>query len=383
MWSVGDTLGRLFFVAGFLPAFVFVSAVGFVLTPHGAAQWVQDDLTALLATTTIYLLASTLLGLLLLILNKPIIKLFENGFLISRWLMRNNMHRHEKIYTALLARRVGYHKAVEAGVQTEDAIAKLEAVHEKIEQTTHGAVEIPIEVRNIKPTALGNAFAVMEEYPYERYGMDAMVFWPRVVNVLSEPQRAQIADLKTTVDFLLNLSLLAILFGVVAILLGAWTLTAARLGIGLVAIAVGYVLYRMAVGTTLEMAEAVMSSFDLCRHTLLQQFGLPKPTSLLAEQRVWMLLASFVRRGEDFYFPIDVDMEDDHALLRQRLGHHTHNLHLLKQQASVFAAGETPLHLLNQIDSEQKCIEDISAALSAKRAQTENMMEAIAQSTND
>ena len=165
--------------------------------------------------------------------------------------------------------------------------------------------------------------------------------------------------MKTTVEFLLNLSLLSFLFGLAAVAAVAWKLSIVESAIGLVAIAGGYVLYRMAVGASVEMGEAVMSSFDLCRRTLLKEFGLPEPTSLLAERKAWRLLASFIRRGEDFYFPINIDIEDDRALAQQELNRHVHNLHLLKQQASLFAAGETPLHLLNQLEYEEKQIEEI------------------------
>jgi len=49
--------------------------------------------------------------------------------------------------------------------------------------------------------------------------------------------------------------------------------------------------------------------------------------------------------------------------LQQELTAHQRNLNKLKEQAALYAAGETPLHLLNQIEAEEETILDLQQKL--------------------
>lgn len=55
--------------------------------------------------------------------------------------------------------------------------------------------------------------------------------------------------------------------------------------------------------------------------------------------------------------------KDERAALRRELAQHKRNLYKLREQAAIYAAGETPLHLLNQIEAEEKEIRRIEANL--------------------
>jgi hypothetical protein len=364
MRDVAGSLGKFFFIAGFVPALAFCVAVDLVILPPllGGQHLVNLELFGI--PGLLYVLGGILLGFLLLALNTPIIKLYENGFYVSGWLKKRNRDRCLERYTALMARREAYQQAAEQDRELEAAIAKLEAVHKKLE-SLETAQRLPHYPEVVMPTDLGNAYAVMEEYPYERYGMDAMVYWPRLSGVLSDEYRAQIADLKTTADFSLNFSLLSGLFGLGSLAVGSWVPGVWELVCGVLALVAAYGLYRSAVGSTRELGEAVMSSFDLFRGTLLESYGWPKPDSLSAERRLWLLLASFIRRGEEFYFPLEPTAGDHPAFLRQELVLHMDNLATLRQQAAIFAAGEKPLYLLNQIKAEEQAIGDIKAKLTS------------------
>jgi outer membrane protein assembly factor BamB len=68
---------------------------------------------------------------------------------------------------------------------------------------------------------------------------------------------------------------------------------------------------------------------------------------------------------------VDVDGEDkgglaaaaEWVLLKKELAQHKRNLYTLREQAAIFAAGETPLHLLNQINAEEEEIRRIEVEL--------------------
>ena len=50
--------------------------------------------------------------------------------------------------------------------------------------------------------------------------------------------------------------------------------------------------------------------------------------------------------------------------LKRELTQHQRNLNRLREQAAIFAAGETPLHLLNQIEAEKMAIQAVKERLS-------------------
>jgi formylglycine-generating enzyme required for sulfatase activity len=56
-------------------------------------------------------------------------------------------------------------------------------------------------------------------------------------------------------------------------------------------------------------------------------------------------------------------MDDERTGLEEELAHHKHNLLSLRQQKVNYAAGEEPLHLLNQIKAEEQVIQSIEQRL--------------------
>ena len=58
-----------------------------------------------------------------------------------------------------------------------------------------------------------------------------------------------------------------------------------------------------------------------------------------------------------------LSLADERAFLKQELAQHKRNLYTLREKAAVYVAGETPLYLLNQIESEEEEIRRIEAEL--------------------
>jgi hypothetical protein len=56
-------------------------------------------------------------------------------------------------------------------------------------------------------------------------------------------------------------------------------------------------------------------------------------------------------------------MDDERTGLEEEPAHHKHNLPLLRQQKVDYAAGEEPLHLLNQIEAEEQAMQSIEQRL--------------------
>lgn len=152
------------------------------------------------------------------------------------------------------------------------------------------------------PTRFGNVLKGAEEYPADvgRYGLDAVFFWPRLYPVLSEPVRSALAEARASMDLMLATSFLAWLYATVSafyLALGGGTGEAGLVAV-IVPVAFGWLAYLGAVRAAVVFAEQVRSAFDLHRLDLLDQLGYERPTSLEAEQRIWVNLSQrLYRRG--------------------------------------------------------------------------------------
>jgi hypothetical protein len=333
--KVLEKLGQAFLVAGYLPAALLVLAHQLFLFPHWLGKTVvllQTPVpeegadaawrwTYLIDQSITTLLLPLLLGVLLMALNAVIIKLYEGvhswqqGFLLRPW-QRHNRRQAQQIYGNLVALKDAYTRTLadlaslpqgESPLPLEQKRTSIEA---EIERACDAIAErysvqrLPRRPSMVKPTALGNAFAVIEEYPYERYGMDGVLFWPRLRPLLDESYAAALLNTKMVLDLLLNLSLLALVFGLEAVVIGVWSeLDRVLIGAGIGAWILSYACYRGAVSTVYSLGDTITLCFDLHRRKLWEQFGFPPPRSLEEEQTTWLRLGQFLRRGEGFYYP--------------------------------------------------------------------------------
>ncbi len=350
-----NPLNQTFFAWYFLPALGFVlthlmlvmpalgwgihSSAGAIALPQPAPP--PDSLEALLVWGLTLLTQNAIpfiliplgLGLLLGSLSTFIVKMFEGLLPFERawlapWLARNR-ERHARIYGELEQKRRAYFLLTVRGLQaipadggeqfvetpeparSEQAAQlahEIQALHERNEEAGMEG-ELPVSLHRVTPTALGNALAVAEEYPFERYGVDAVLFWPRLRMAL-EPEKLDALDVAFGVmTGLLNVALLAGVLAVEAVALGTYQLvTQPPLKLEWVCMAlasalIGWLAYRAAVSTARAVGNLLKTFFDYYRARVLEQFHLTPPAALDAERVLWLKLAAFLRRGEPFYFP--------------------------------------------------------------------------------
>jgi hypothetical protein len=264
------------------------------------------------------------IGGLLFACNGPLIRWYEGIYPIQRrwllaWAQRHNERLHDRLYGRLITLRGmraealtalraadGFEPSLELRRRADATLVAIEEVHAGLE-TRQPVRALPLRREFVRPTALGNAYAVMEEYPFERYGMDSLVFWPRLLAALPKEFREGIGDQKTTCDFMLNCSVLLTLFALEAAVATVAPTTGGPRLVFLAALVIGaliaYGLYRATVAETVVLGTLIASGFDLYRHELLRQFGIVPPARLADERDLWLRLSAFVRRGDDFYFP--------------------------------------------------------------------------------
>jgi hypothetical protein len=212
---------------------------------------------------------------------------------------------------------VGAPKAADLRVQLRDIRREIQALHEAAEKKS-GGDGLPNDPDRVAATDLGNALAAAEEYAFDRYGMDSVLFWPRLRAELDDQTLLPLDTSKGRVDGLLNVSALAYIAAVYSLaavyfipaaLRGpqdAWRVWALT-GAAVAALLVGYGAYRGAVGAASNMGAMMRSYFDHYRDKVLEKFGLKRPDRLEDEKIIWYKLGAFIRRGESFYFPEEAE----------------------------------------------------------------------------
>lgn len=326
--GVVSSIGRAFLFASYLPAALFFALNEFVLLPavgvDPASQFgsLLPEGALSVADLIMALVAPFFLAILLVSMNTSIIKFFEGLFpwqrrFLLRPLQRANERWSERNYGELGKLRREYRELLsgppgvlsdEGGMpaakaeRLDELANRIQRMHERVEgenpEQTH-----PFRPRYNRPTALGNAFAVFEEYPLDRYGMDAVLYWPRLRQVVDDQLLGALDHQKMLLDFQLNLSLLGLILGLVGVVLGIlqqtwiWGLLAA------VALMLARLSYSAAVRVVRSMGTLVNTCFDLYRTKLLEALGLSRPDTFYEEFVMWLRLGAFMRRGEIFYRP--------------------------------------------------------------------------------
>jgi hypothetical protein len=349
-----NPLNASFFYWYFLPAVGFVLLQLFVIGPVlgyqapkvfnvnvGPSKTAVDLILQMLSASFFALLLLPLIiAVIVSSVSGTILRLYQGKLPIARalfrpWLKRNQK-RSSELYGPLPSLRRQYFFLVskgvrlittEAGEQAEpvadperaqliDQLKQdIQALHERLEATTTTR-ELPVDLERVGPTDLANTLSLAEEYPFERYGMDPAVFWPRLSAEIEPEKLESMTASFGAMNGLLNLSLLSCLFateslivaigkgtgwirpGAASLLQVRWLFVAAAVGI-FVALAA----YRAALGTARSVGNAMRTAFDYYRGNVLRRFNLKLPDSIEEERVLWLKLAAFIRRGESFYYP--------------------------------------------------------------------------------
>lgn len=152
---------------------------------------------------------------------------------------------------------------------------------------------------DVMPTKLGNILKNSELYPYERYKIDAVLFWPRLPAVLGESYTQSLEASKSSMDFMLIVSFLSSLFaiisGIALFWMGSswWLFFICFLGGFALAIAA----YLSALRAAVSYGQLIKGAFDMYKGDLLSKMGYAKPTSLEEERVLWESIGKLLYRG--------------------------------------------------------------------------------------
>src|ERR1700749_372997 len=270
-----------FAVGFFLPAIVLggglyaeLNAFSFDI-PSGTGDFYPD--------VTLAAICLWLLAIMLVALNRPLVRLFEgygdyNPFLMllecRKEEFRNRVAPLFKLYDEIWAAR----KAGTAEPEQPEGFSK------KLENAVG---RFPDQEGYVLPTRFGNIMRAFEVYSRVVYGLDSIPAWPRLVMVLPENVRSQIQDSRATLDFSVNLCAVSGLLTLLYVSFAIWFGETPCLAIFPAAVTVCAFAWFLMRQSALQSGSQIKSAIDMHRGLLATQFGLHLPINIAEESKMW------------------------------------------------------------------------------------------------
>jgi hypothetical protein len=152
--------------------------------------------------------------------------------------------------------------------------------------------EIPSDDVDVMPTRLGNLLRVAERRPLRKYGLDAVICWPRLWMLLPDGVKKDLQEARADLNNSARLWLWSLLFCGWMIL--GWSVWASwTIVLGTVSFCYAY---GWAINAARTYGELIEASFDLYRHLLYQSIRWNLPPDPDVEIRVGKDLTSYLRR---------------------------------------------------------------------------------------
>jgi hypothetical protein len=173
-----------------------------------------------------------------------------------------------------------------------DPTAKDLAVYTRLERRRRRRPSSP---GYFMPTPVGNIMRAAERRPFDKYGLDAVVLWPRVWPLLPDNLRSDLLAARASLDR----AAIAAVWGVLFCAFAPLTLWTIPIGLAAAATAVVIVIPDRAqvFGDLMEVA------YDQNRTTLYSQLRWPLPANPKEERAEGRRLTSYLWRGSDDMSP--------------------------------------------------------------------------------
>lgn len=192
--------GYPFFLRVIFPGSLASAVLYLILWP-----WVGETINMAdkVAFGLFFSVSTIALGLIVSFADHPIYSLYEARVGWPRWLRRWLVRRRQ---LEVERRRIAANEATD-----EQERAEMWSWLRRFPLTEEG------EPRALSPTAIGNILYGYEDYPWQRYAMDAVFYWPRIWLMVDDKTRKEIDSLWAPADSLTYLSFIA-LFGSVVLI---------------------------------------------------------------------------------------------------------------------------------------------------------------------
>jgi hypothetical protein len=154
----------------------------------------------------------------------------------------------------------------------------------------------------ILPTMLGNILRSAEHRAGSRYGLDAIIAWPRLYPLLSDKVTAVLRDLRDQLDLVARF---CVVFAIAAVVSAGFLATHGWwLAVTLVPLGGALLSYRAALAAAAAYGQAVEAAVDLHRFDLLTALHLPLPAGLRGEVAANQELTRFLRQPDEYLYAL-------------------------------------------------------------------------------
>lgn len=237
-------------------------------------------------------------GILLAALSGSIIRLYEGyplqRFPLFRFLIRRQRRQWHKLNLRLEGLKSEYFKTIE-GINPSRATAMIPEITQLQDQVNN---LFPPDPESVLPTRLGNAIRAFEYYANQRYKIDPITIWPRLLAVLPKEFLDEIEDVSNSFNFLVNIVLMVQISGLLLLVASAYNTSYWPLLGAFTSFIVSYLLYRAAISRAIAWGFMFNTAFDLYRRDLLKQFGFSPPSNIEEEQKLWTKILQLIMYKE-------------------------------------------------------------------------------------
>jgi len=155
-------------------------------------------------------------------------------------------------------------------------------------------------VESIRATRLGNLIEAYESYPYKRYHLEGVVFWPALRGVIPQSYLQVLQDSETFVDFATVMATFSAGYAALAAFVGPWLFPDAIYWLLLTSVgcALSYGFYLLASSAASQYGDIRRACVDLFRLDLMHALYRPHPANLEEERSRWREVSQLSIYGE-------------------------------------------------------------------------------------
>ena len=223
-------------------------------------------------------------------LATPVLRLLEGYW--PRWADPLRLRLARRLAERAAAEAPAWQKAYERVQPPADPTAEDLAVYARLERRRRRRPSSP---GYFLPTPIGNILRAAERRPFDKYGLDAVVVWPRLWPALPQTLRSDLLAARTSLDR----AAIAGVWGVLFCAFAPLTFWAIPIGLGVAAAAVAVVVP----GRAQVFGELMEAAYDQYRTALYTQLRWPLPANPHQERAEGHRLTSYLWRGSDDMSP--------------------------------------------------------------------------------
>jgi len=325
-----NKFGSNFVVSAFVPSLAFVAMTMVIfkpIVPPELLNSIKNTFEPFEQSGILLLALTIILGFTISSLNTFIYKVIEGYFILARFPLSKNRQLRK------------FNKWKQQLEAVEDKISEMERSEEpdkghlsRLEDLRYYIVSemnlrFPLREDGILSTGFGNILRAAEAYTADRYGIDAVRLWPRLIHVIPDSYYEKVEQSNNGLAFLINCSVLSLLFGFLCGLASGYQYLVWQLAlqhktevlyfipinrlpyiyhqriyiysaIFVVTLICSFVFYKSSFPLVMQYGNMIRSSFDLFRFQLLKQLNLKLPEDLSQEYDLWSKVSEFIAIGE-------------------------------------------------------------------------------------